>query len=279
MTRNSDTISPTAHYTAQVWLRNGLSDERLRTSQGAFLWHVLAPAMAASRRIGGPTLQDFLLARHALIDHRLTAAIDRGLVSQVIELGAGLSPRGLRFSRCYGDRINYIEADLPEMAARKRDLLGTTAPHHRIATVNALADDGPDSLFTLSATLDPAQGVAIITEGLLNYFDQQSVLGMWRRFSHVLASFPHGLYLADIHLQHANQGLTARAFRFALSQFVRSRVHFHFSDETEVSRRLLESGFLTGAVLQPNDFRSQIEACNHKWAQLTRIIEATTERS
>ena len=33
------------------------------------------------------------------------------------------------------------------------------------------------------STLDPARGLAIVSEGLLTYFDEASVLGMWRRFA------------------------------------------------------------------------------------------------
>ncbi|MBV8218022.1 MAG: hypothetical protein JO325_06140 [Solirubrobacterales bacterium] len=32
-------------------------------------------------------------------------------------------PRGWRFAERYGDRIAYVEADLPEMARRKRRAL------------------------------------------------------------------------------------------------------------------------------------------------------------
>ncbi|MCK6588053.1 MAG: class I SAM-dependent methyltransferase [Polyangiaceae bacterium] len=275
--RKSATISPTAHYTGQIWLRNGLSDERLRTPQGEVLYQVVRPLMAASRLFGGPTLQDFLLARHDLIDWRLAEAIDGGRVTQVIEIAAGLSPRGLRFTRRYGPKITYIEADLPGMAARKRKLLGATGMHHRIVTVNALADDGPGSLAELAATLDRSQGAAIVTEGLLNYFDRDSVTGMWRRFEAALAGFPRGLYLADIHVAgDAVRG--AGAFVLALSTFVRSRVHLHFRTPGEVEAALRAAGFPAARAHSPADFADRLPACRPKWARLVRVIEASTER-
>ncbi len=275
--RKSATISPTAHYTGQVWLRNGLSDERLRTTQGSFLYRLLQPLMFASSTVGGPTLQDFLLARHELIDLRLAAAIDAGNITQVIEVAAGLSPRGLRFANKYGSRISYIEADLPGMAARKRNLLGATAsPHHRIITINALADDGPDSLAALAATLNPTQGVAIVTEGLINYFDADNVTGMWRRFASALHGFPHGLYLSDIHLSGVNSGLVTNAFRMMLSTFVRSRVHLHFDTAQDLLQQLLSTGFTSAAVHDPHDFAAQLESCKPRWAGLVRVIEART---
>lgn len=274
--RNSATISPTAHYTAQVWLRNGLSDERLSTPQGNALWHLLAPAMAVSRRVGGPTLEDFLLARHELIDLRLTDAIEAGRVSQVIEIAAGLSPRGLRITRKYGDRVTYIEADLQGMAARKRQLLGATPPNHRVTTLNALADHGPDSLTEFVKTLDPSRGVAIVTEGLLNYFGRDDVLGMWGRFAHALAGFPHGLYLADIHTDSANHGPMTDAFLLLLSIFVRSRVHIHVGTSQDVTAALHDCGFITATVLNPADFGDRLDACSRPWAKLVQVIEATS---
>lgn len=272
--RKSATISPTAHYTGKVWLENGLSDERLRTRNGDLLWRVLGPLTRASRTLGGPTLEDFLLARHQLIDLRLSEAIDSGRVSQVIEIAAGLSPRGLRFAKKYGDRITYIEADLPGMAARKRKLLGQTGPQHRVVTINALADDGPDSLATLAQTLDPVRGVAIVTEGLLNYFDRDHVTGMWRRFARTLAQFPDGLYLSDIHVQNDNPGLAADAFLFALSTFVRGRVHIHFRTPQDVERALRDCGFANARAHSPQDFATQLASCQPRWARLVRVIEA-----
>src|SRR5918992_4033897 len=106
--RGPDAISPTAHYTGHVWGRNGLSDPRLATLEGRLLFDALAPAMAASRALGGPTLEGLLLARHRIIDQQLAGAIDDGWVAQVIEVGCGMSPRGWRFVERYGERLTYV---------------------------------------------------------------------------------------------------------------------------------------------------------------------------
>src|SRR3954467_7189329 len=100
--RGSDAISPTAHYTGHVWGRNGLSHPELATLEGRLLFDALAPAMIASRALGGPTLEGLLLARHRIIDDLLANAIDDGRVAQAIEIGCGMSPRGWRFAERYG---------------------------------------------------------------------------------------------------------------------------------------------------------------------------------
>ena len=90
-----------------------------------------------------------MLARHRLIDLRLSQAIEAGEIRQIIEVATGLSPRGWRFRTRYGDRITYVEADLPAMIANKRRVLaelGGETAHHRTVEIDALRDDGPSSI-------------------------------------------------------------------------------------------------------------------------------------
>jgi len=74
-------VGPTAHYTGYVWARNGLSHPELETREGRLLFDSLQPAMLASRALGGPTLEAYLLARHRAIDALLERAIDAGRVA------------------------------------------------------------------------------------------------------------------------------------------------------------------------------------------------------
>src|SRR5437763_12606727 len=96
--RGSDSISPTAEYTGYVWSRNGRSHPALSTLTGRAFYESLRPPMIASRLVGGPTIEAFLLARHRLIDLLLAGWIDDGRISQVLEIACGMSPRGWRFA-------------------------------------------------------------------------------------------------------------------------------------------------------------------------------------
>jgi len=269
-------ISPTALYTGQVWQTSGRSIPELKSMPASALHIALAPSMFISRSLGGPTLEDFLLARHDLIDHQLTELIESGKVSQVVEIAAGLSPRGSRFVERYGDKITYIEADLPGMVAQKKKLLAqrlSVCPNHHVQVVDAFADTGPESLDALVAQLDPKKGLAIVTEGLLNYFDQESVVNLWARISRTLAQFKHGVYLSDIHLQAQNADPLAQAFVAGLSVFVRGRVHLHF--ETAGHLQLaMESLGMACQVLKPSDYAAQIPACSGKGADFCRVLFA-----
>jgi O-methyltransferase involved in polyketide biosynthesis len=269
-------ISPTAHYTGQVWFMNGLSDPAFATREGERLHKILWPLNASSRALGGPTIDGALLARHRLIDHLLETAIDAGEVGQVIEVATGLSPRGWRMTRRHPD-LRYVEADLPAMAAKKREILARAAPvgpHHEVVEIDALADAGPTSIGALAGRLDPARGAAIITEGLINYFPGDAVVKMWRRFATALRPFPHGLYLSDLSLRDEAGGLGTAIFRAALSTFVRGGVYLDFADEAAARRELEIAGFATAALHRPHEFTHRIGDVEPAGARRVRIIEA-----
>ena len=278
MTRpHPETISPTAHYTGYVWFAHGQSHDAFATRTGRFMYRAMRAPNVIAQRAGWPSLEGMLLARHHLIDLRLARAIDAGEIQQVVEIAAGLSPRGWRFATRYAGRITYVEADLPGMLTHKRRILaklGGETPHHRTAEIDALADTGPTSLAAVCAALDPTRGTAIVTEGLINYFERGVLLAMWRRFAAALRRFPRSLYLSDLMLGDDNRGLISTGFTWLLSAFVRGRVHLPFATAAD-AREALEAAGLTGSLLDPRNFPSEIANFEAAGAGRVRIIEAT----
>lgn len=275
--RSSAAVSPTAYYTGHVWVRHGLAPAALRTRPGVAMFGALQPAMWASRALGGPTLEALLLARHRLIDHLLAAAIDDGRVSQVVEIAAGMSPRGLSFAERYGDRVTYVETDLPGMAARKRaqlSAMGSLGDHHRVEVADALGT-GPGSLEAVLGSLDGGRGVAVLSEGLLNYLPPEALRSLWDSVATGLARFPDGLYLSDIHLDAENQGLVPRAGKALIGAFVRGRMHLHFGSDTEAEGALRDAGFASARLHRPVDFPDVIGDAR-RGAELVRVVEART---
>lgn len=271
-----ETISPTAHYTGYVWFAHGQSHEAFATRGGRLMYRALRAPSVVLHHAGLPTLEGMLLARHRLIDLRLSQAIDAGEISQVIEVAAGLSPRGWRFRKRYGDRITYVEADLPGMISRKRRVLaaldGETATH-RTAEIDALADHGPHTIEAICASLDPGRGTAIITEGLINYFDLPTLAAMWKRFAHALQRFPRNLYLSDLLLRAGNEGPFVKGFGWVLSAFVRGRTYLHFDSQQAAEDALAAAGFI-GVLLDPRDFTFELPDLERAGAARVRIIEA-----
>jgi O-methyltransferase involved in polyketide biosynthesis len=272
----SETISPTAHYTGYVWARNGLSHPELETVEGRVLYETLRPAMTVNALLGRGTLESYLLARHRAIDALLKGAIEAHGIRQVIEVAAGLSPRGWRFTQRYGSELTYIEADLSGMAQRKRralERIGSSNEHHRVRELDALSDSGPASLAAVAAELDLDGGLVIITEGLLGYLPTNAVLDIWGRFAGVLEGFSTGRYISDIHIG-AVQDATVRAFRVLLSAFVRGRVHLYFDSPGEVVRALRDSGFTAARVELAAELAG--DPASTYSSRLAHILEAWT---
>jgi O-methyltransferase involved in polyketide biosynthesis len=275
----SASISPTAHYTGLVWARHGMSHPELATKTGRLLFYGFKPVILAAQWAGVPPIDSFLLTRHKLIDLRLEEAIASGRIGQVIEIACGLSPRGWRFSQRYGDALTYIEADLPGMAQRKREALarmGGSMPGHKVVDIDALADSGPLSLETIAAGLDRTRGLAIITEGLLNYFSEGDVRSMWRRFSSLMAQFPQACYWSDIGLSGDMGGARVAPFVGFLSAFVRGRVHLHFRTPQDAEAALRESGFRTARVIDPGEFSAALGEIPGGVSRRIRVIEAAS---
>lgn len=245
----SEAVSPTAHYTGYVWARNGLSHRELETFEGRILFESLRPAMTVSGLLGEGTLESYLLARHQSIDTLLERAVEQQGIRQVIEVAAGLSPRGWRFEQRHPS-LTYVEADLEGMADRKRRALarmGADPRRHPVRELDVLREQGPASLESVAAQLDPELGLAIVTEGLLGYLPTDAVRAVWRRFASTLQAFGSGVYISDIHVG-SSQDVAVRAFRVLLSAFVRGRVYLHFDSPQEVVTALRAAGFATADV-------------------------------
>ena len=123
--------------------------------------------------------------------------------------------------------------------------------HHLVVELDALADDGPRSLADVAERFfDPSRGLAIVTEGLLNYFDRAVGRGRCGAASPACCrAIRYGLYLSDLHLGDDIERVRgARAFAALLSVFARGRVHFHYADagrgRARAARRRLRRGAL-----------------------------------
>ena len=269
-----DPVSPTAHYTGYVWARHGLSHPELRTLEGRVLFETLRPMNTVNSMLGRGSLENYLLARHGAIDLLLERAIDEQGITQVIEIASGLSARGWRFSTRYPE-LTYIEADLPDMVARKERALARIdglSPGHRLAELDALNESGPDSLSGVASGLDRTRGLVVITEGLLGYLPTDEVKGIWARIARTLSGFDRGRYISDVHLSSL-QTLEVRAFRVLLGAFVRGRVHLHFRDPGEVVGALEAAGF---AQAQVRPAFAVAGLPGHPGTRLAYILEAST---
>ena len=167
-----DKIGPTAHVTAYAWYQLGLPYSHLfATREGAAMyWSFRALTEAAVRSFGLPNLLDYLEFRHRMLGVQL----ERLAPDRVVELGAGLSHRGLSWALDRG--VSYVEIDLPHMSAAKRARI-EAAPAHisralREGTLELRTSDilSPSFALELRALVAGAKRPVVVSEGMLDYF-------------------------------------------------------------------------------------------------------------
>lgn len=281
--RSPDTssISFTALYTGHVWYANGLSAPAFHTRRGSVFYHALAPFEYIGGKIAGGNIRTFLLQRHHLIDHLVRDAIEQRGVRQVLEIACGLSPRGYRFRQQYPD-LKYVEADLPDMAARKHRLLSAQQclnDMHRVVPLNIFSSEGVDAMENIAdKCFDRSQPLLVITEGLVNYFSLESISPFWQRLQKMLAGYAGGTYLTDNYpLFHDHPfHRTMKTLGGMLGAASRSQVSFHFGSDQEAESHFRELGFASVTVHNPKDFYQQLPIPQSRGNPFVRVIEART---
>ena len=245
--RPDEKISPTAHYTAYVWYRLGLPySELFATPQGASLfwgfrlsleWMVLA-----SRQV--PVQAMHLEARHKTIDHQLALlGPDR-----VVEIGAGLSRRGVTWAADHG--VRYTEVDLPHMIAAKQKILGKAPARlqrrfHERLRFSAMSIRDPRFTDWLTNELQDAQRPVVIMEGLLVYFDLAERIYMARMIRRALQAVGGGHFLCDLPVREifGAQALASAVRRMAVRLITSGRGVREFPSRQVAREFLVASGF------------------------------------
>lgn len=280
--RNTDSsgISFTAFYTGEVWRRHGLSVPFLASREGRMLWLAGRPVEWAGKALLGGNNETLLLQRHLIIDRLLEKAVLEEDVTQIVEIACGLSPRGTLMSRRFARHgIHYIEADLPEMAARKRRLLqkaGELNALHRVIDINILERNTPEALENFFAReLDSSRKTLVITEGLINYFDYPTIHGFWTRLATCLQAFPAGIYVSDLYpdFRWHRSVRVANAFKSLLALATRSSVTLHFATEADIGEGFREAGFASTRVHLPESYYGVLDIPVMRTPSLVRVIE------
>lgn len=118
----------------------------------------------------------------------ITSAIIRSGVSQVLELGCGISMRGLAMTA--DPSLRYVATDLPGIVQANRDLLAAPELGTLLETRNLIIEPldvlSSDAFDAVARHFDPAP-LAVVCEGLLNYFTRDEVASVARSIKLLLA--------------------------------------------------------------------------------------------
>lgn len=234
--------------------------------------------MWASRRFFDLNLENMLLLRHLQIDAGLHRAIETYGVRQVVEIACGLSPRGRRFTQRY-PQLHYIEADLPDMAERKRQLLakhGWLGDRHQVSPVDVFAQHGTNSLASAFAQLNRDEPVLVITEGLVNYFPLKQIELFWTRLAAELSPFCAASYITDLYpeLQAHPRHRQIRWGVDLVGKLTRGEYYLHYADAEAIDASFKACGFAAVEVVDPSVRATDLGLPIAKGPGLVRVVHA-----
>ncbi|UUS60365.1 MULTISPECIES: class I SAM-dependent methyltransferase [unclassified Acinetobacter] len=242
-------ISFTAHYTGYIWYSMGISHPIFATRKGKFLARLVHPLESWAEKNVGGSMRSTLKQRHAMIDQHLDQLITQHPQLQVLEIACGLSPRGWNF-RTKHPEINYRELDLPDMAKIKTQALKQIDPHAPEVLTGDIFTQDFERIFQ---SFNPERPLVVISEGLINYFDQTLLNKLLQGITEYGASFQELHYLTDIYPEPVKNRLAR--FIWASSKLLkvmsRSAFTFHFQSPAELQQFFSHTGFEEVDVVQP----------------------------
>ncbi|WP_180153027.1 MULTISPECIES: class I SAM-dependent methyltransferase [unclassified Acinetobacter] len=242
-------ISFTAHYTGYIWYSMGISHPVFATRKGKFLARLVHPLESWAEKNVGGSMRSTLKQRHAMIDQHLDQLITQHPQLQVLEIACGLSPRGWNF-RTKHPEIDYRELDLPDMAKIKTQALKQIDPHAPEVLTGDIFTQDFERIFQ---SFDPERPLVVISEGLINYFDQILLNKLLQGITEYGASFQELHYLTDIYPEPVKNRLAR--FIWASSKLLkvmsRSAFTFHFQSPAELQQFFSHTGFEEVDVVQP----------------------------
>ena len=223
--KESKSLAITALYTAEVWRRGGLPGaDLLATKDAERVYGATQAALGIARifsalgrlvgRVRYSPLPVALLHRHTYLDH----LVRESKADAVIELAAGLSPRGL--AETARSERPYLEVDMPEMVAWKRDLISRTEPGRSALARPHLRFEGADlRTADLTAFSAGTEQPLFVAEGLLMYLDANAQRAL---FGRVAAAMPAGgelLFDLVPPAEEPSPGLLGRGLAWLMRRF------------------------------------------------------------
>ncbi len=179
-----------------------------------------------------------LEARYKLVD-RLLLAED---ISQVVELAAGIAPRGLNLATAHPG-YRYVELDLPVVVEQKQELVRRTGidtpPNLSVVSGDVLNDA---DVQRTTDTFDPDKPIAVVNEGLMRYLTFEEKTTLAHSVRRLLEKFGGVWITPDISLKQAlsreNEAASGHISR--LSQSTGIDVSRNVFDDVAHAKRFFE---------------------------------------
>lgn len=193
MDRNEQQIPYSALFTAATWQWAELPAAKITTPEGSDkLFRIVRGYNNLYRLLNPDTYQlhEMLLHRHLVINR----LIRENPQPRIIEVAAGLSPRGCQFSQ--SPDTEYVEVDLRQVVKLKRSqLLKSAEGTEVLARMNFHLIEGDITSPSLWHGFS-SKASTVITEGLMMYFNRKSQMDIWKQIA-LFTRLNGGEYLFD----------------------------------------------------------------------------------
>jgi O-methyltransferase involved in polyketide biosynthesis len=127
-------------------------------------------------------------------------------ITNILELSSGYSFRGLE--KTMHERYHYIDTDLPEVIATKKDIAARLKIEDTVGTLELLPLNALDEdQFQETVSHFPDGKIVVVNEGLLMYLNKQEKEKLCSNIYKVLKD--HGGYwiTSDVYIKHGTQNL------------------------------------------------------------------------
>mmetsp|Transcript_19000 Transcript_19000/g.57702 ORF Transcript_19000/g.57702 Transcript_19000/m.57702 type:complete len:533 (-) Transcript_19000:27-1625(-) len=144
------------------------------------LWAACDRELGLSRRRGSALLRLLYYARVACLQRLRQRLLRRAGVSQVLILGAGLDPLGIRHVLEHGGALRVVEWDLPSNVAQKREICARCCPGRDLGNWSCEAVDlrRLDEVRKRLRGLDAQRPTLILAECCLSYLPKDAQDGL-----------------------------------------------------------------------------------------------------
>lgn len=281
--RGHHKIGPTAHVTAYTWYQLDMPYAQLfATRDGAAMyWAFRAATEPAVRLFKFISLRDYLEFRHRMME----ATLERLDPDRIVELGAGLSRRGITWALDRG--VRYTEIDLPHMSAAKREMLergpGRVQRAVREGDLELRSTDvlAPSFAAELAGLLEGAARPVVVSEGMIDYFELGDRATLLHNIAAGLRQAGGGHYLTDVQRgdRQAKYGPGPAVLRGAIKLATGGQSAAEpYPDLDHLQRAFGDAGFDAGEELRPKDLAER-EPRLHRLRSPTTIWLARVDRT